>query len=175
MPAQNLVYADRAGHIGYQAPGRIPIRKSGNDGLLPAAGWRPENDWTGDYVPFDGLPSVLDPDEGFVVTANQAVVGTDYPYFLTDDWDHGYRSQRIRDLLEDRSTGRQGVGRRHADLQLDDVNPMAPVLTPYLLDTDLPRGYYQSGQRLLRTGTSTRAPTAARRRTSTWCGATCSR
>ncbi len=102
MPAQNLVYADRAGHIGYQAPGRIPIRKSGNDGLLPAEGWKPENDWTGDYVPFDGLPSVLDPDDGFVVTANQAVTGTDYPYFLTDDWDQGYRSQRIRDLIEDR-------------------------------------------------------------------------
>ena len=43
---------------------------------------------------------MLDPDEGFVVTANQAVIGPDYPYLLTDDWDQGYRSQRIRDLLE---------------------------------------------------------------------------
>ena len=51
VPSQNLVYADREGHIGYQAPGRIPIRKSGNDGRMPAAGWLPENDWTGDYVP----------------------------------------------------------------------------------------------------------------------------
>ena len=152
VPAQNLVYADRAGHIGYQAPGRIPIRKSGNDGLLPADGWKPENDWTGDYVPFDGLPSVLDPDDGFVVTANQAVVGTDYPYFLTDDWDQGYRSQRIRDLMEDRiDMGGKLSVEDMTDLQLDDVNPMAPVLTPYLLDTDLPPGYYQSGQRLLRT------------------------
>ncbi|MEP9362220.1 penicillin acylase family protein [Nocardioides sp. CN2-186] len=152
VPAQNLVYADRAGHIGYQAPGRIPIRKSGNDGLLPVDGWKPENDWTGDYVPFDGLPSVLDPEDGFVVTANQAVTGTDYPYYLTDDWDQGYRSQRIRDLIEDRIDmgGKLSVGDM-SELQLDDVNPMAPVLTPYLLDIDLPRGYFQSGQRLLRT------------------------
>ena len=49
-----MVYADREGHIGYQAPGRIPIRKSGNDGYLPAEGWRADDDWTGDYVPFDG-------------------------------------------------------------------------------------------------------------------------
>lgn len=151
VPAQNLVYADREGHIGYQAPGRIPIRKSGNDGRLPAAGWRPENDWTGDFVPFDGLPSLLDPDEGFIVTANQAVVGRDYPYFLTGDWDRGYRSQRIRDLLEQRlrEDGEVSVDDMLA-LQLDDQNPMAPALTPYLLDVELPRGYYSAGQRLLR-------------------------
>ena len=42
-------------------PACIPIRQSGNDGLLPSAGWRPENDWTGGTSPFDGLPDVLDP------------------------------------------------------------------------------------------------------------------
>ena len=146
VPAQNLVYADTEGHIGYQAPGRVPIRKSGNDGLTPSAGWRPENDWSGQYVPFDALPSVLDPDEGLVVTANQAVTGPSYPYHLTDDWDYGYRSQRIRDLLLDE--GDLSVDEM-ADLQLDDHNAMAPVLVPYLLDVQLPRGYFRGGQRLL--------------------------
>ena len=150
-PAQNLVYADRDGHIGYQAPGRIPIRKSGNDGRQPSAGWRPENDWTGEYVPFEGLPSVLDPKEGFVVTANQAVVDpADYPYFLTDDWDRGYRSERIRDrILDEFSEGGELSIEEMQDLQLDDRNPMAPVLTPYLLDVRLGRGYASAGQRLL--------------------------
>ena len=150
VPAQNLVYADREGHIGYQAPGRIPIRKSGNDGLMPSAGWRPENDWTGDHVPFDGLPNLLDPEAGVIVTANQAVVGPDYPYHLTDDWDRGYRAQRIRDLLDQ---GDQASGLSVddlLDLQLDDRNLMAPTLTPYLLDLDLPGGYYSAGQALLR-------------------------
>ena len=146
VPAQNLVYADRAGHIGYQAPGLVPIRKSGNDGLVPVAGWRPENDWTGDYVPFDGLPNLLDPEEGYIVTANQAVIGPDYPYHLTDDWDAGYRSQRIDDLLADE--GELSV-RDMLDVQLDDRHPLAASLTPYLLDLDLPRGYYSGGQRLL--------------------------
>jgi penicillin amidase len=152
VPAQNIVYADRAGHIGYQASGQVPIRKSGNDGVLPSAGWRSENDWTGELVPYDGLPNVLDPEEGFVVTANQAVVDDEtYPYFLTGDWDRGYRSERIRDRLADRldEAGEVSVAEM-LELQLDDRNPMAPVLTPYLLDVRLRRGYPSDGQRLLR-------------------------
>lgn len=147
VPAQNLVYADREGHIGYQAPGRIPIRKSGNDGRMPAEGWVSANDWTGEYVPFDGLPSVLDPEEGFVVTANQAVIGPDYPYFLTGDWDRGYRSTRIRQVLEEEGELSMDEMTR---LQLDSTNPMAATLVPYLLDVqDLPGGYYSDGQELL--------------------------
>lgn len=147
VPSQNLIYADRSGRIGYQAPGRIPIRKSGNDGTTPSEGWRPENDWTGDYIPFDGLPSVLDPEEGFIVTANQKVIGEDYPYFLTDDWDMGYRSQRIRDLIE--QEGELTVAEM-ADLQLDDRNPLAPALVPRLLDVeDVGGDFYTAGLRLL--------------------------
>ena len=148
VPAQNLVYADREGHIGYQAPGLIPIRQSGNDGSVPTEGWRPENDWTGDFVPFEGLPYVLDPEEGYVVTANQAVAGPDYPYQLTDDWDRGYRANRIRELIE--ADPRLSV-EETAEMQLDDTNPMAATLVPYLLDIeDLGSPYYRDGQDLLR-------------------------
>ena len=153
VPAQNLVYADTQGHIGYQAPGRVPIRKSGNDGLMPVAGWKPENDWSGRYVPYAGLPSVLDPAEGFIVTANQAVIGPDYPYHLADprDWDRGYRSQRIRDLLTAQLAdgGTVSIDDLLAD-QLDTRNPMGPVLTPHLLDQEVPMGYYRNAQHLLR-------------------------
>jgi penicillin amidase len=156
IPAQNVVYADREGHIGYQATGLAPIRKSGNDGRLPSAGWRSENDWTGEFVPFDGLPNVLDPDGGVIVTANQAVAGPDYPYFLTDDWDRGYRSERISSLLdaalvpsEGDSSGTVSLEELSA-MQLDDRTPLGPVLTPYLLDVELPSGYFSAGQRLLR-------------------------
>ncbi|CAN5409850.1 penicillin acylase family protein [soil metagenome] len=154
-PAQNVVYADRDGHIGYQAAGLVPIRKSGNGGRLPSAGWRPENDWTGEYVPYDGLPNVLDPDSGVIVTANQAVTEQDYPYFLTDDWDRGYRSQRIRALIDTALTSTAGgtTGLVSVDdlaaMQLDDRNPLGPILTPYLLEAELPGGYYSDGQRLL--------------------------
>jgi penicillin amidase len=149
-PGQNVVYADTEGHIGYQATGRVPIRKSGNDGLLPAAGWLAENDWTGEYVPYDALPNVLDPESGLVVAANQAAIDPaaagGYPYFLTDDWDRGYRSARIRELLEgDESLTVEDM----SAVQTDARDPMAPVLTPYLLGIDLPPGYFSDGQRLL--------------------------
>ncbi|GAA1917417.1 penicillin acylase family protein [Nocardioides hwasunensis] len=147
VPAQNLVYADREGHIGYQAPGRVPIRGGGNDGTMPVEGWVSANDWTGDDIPFDGLPSVLDPDEGFIVTANQAVIDRRYPYLLTKDWDYGYRSTRIREALVEE--GELSV-QEMADLQLDTTNPMAEALVPYLLDLDVPRGYYRNAQDLLR-------------------------
>lgn len=147
VPAQNMVYADREGHIGYQAPGLVPIRKSGNTGAMPAEGWLSANDWTGDYIPYDALPNVLDPEEGFIVTANQAVIDEDYPYFLTDDWDFGYRSTRIRDLLV--AEGELSV-EEMTRLQLDTANPMAAILVPYLLDIeDLGSAYYRDGQELL--------------------------
>lgn len=148
VPGQNIVYADTAGHIGYQATGRVPIRKSGNDGRLPAAGWRPENDWTGSYVPYDALPSMLDPEAGAVVTANQAVIDPTggYPYFLTDDSDYGYRSARIAELIaEETSLSVEDMAR----IQYDDRNPFAEVLTPYLLDVHAGDDYYDDGQELL--------------------------
>lgn len=98
VPAQNLVYADRQGNIGYQTPGRLPIRGAG-DGTMPQPGWDSSYDWTG-FIPFDDLPVVYNPASGYIVTANNAVTAQDYPYFLGSDWDYGYRAERIVDLIE---------------------------------------------------------------------------
>jgi penicillin amidase len=97
-PSQNFVYADVEGNIGYQAPGRIPIRAAG-DGTMPVPGWTGEYEWVG-TIPFDALPRAFNPEEGYIVTANNAVVGPDYPYLLTMDWAAGYRAQRIVDMIE---------------------------------------------------------------------------
>ena len=98
VPSQNFVYADVEGNIGYQAPGRIPIRASG-DGSMPVPGWTGEYEWV-DYIPFDELPRAFNPPEGYIVTANHAVVGTDYPYFISMDWAPGFRARRIVELIE---------------------------------------------------------------------------
>ena len=99
-PTQNIVYADVDGHIGYHAAGVIPIRKSG-DGTTPYDGSTDAGDWTS-YIPIDKLPQVYDPPSGIVVTANQRIVGTDYPYFLTDSWAQPYRAHRIWTLLNEK-------------------------------------------------------------------------
>jgi len=94
---QNVVYADVDGHIGYYAAGVVPIRKSG-DGSVPYDGSTDAGEWTG-WIPFDKMPHVYDPPGGVIVTANQRIVGTDYPYFLTHSWAQPYRARRIWELL----------------------------------------------------------------------------
>ncbi len=137
VPAQNIVYADTAGHIGYQAPGRVPVRK-GYDGRWPAQGWTGKQEWTG-FADFDDLPRVLDPGDGFIVTANNAVVPADSPVFLTDDWDAGYRAARIRSRLE-ALVARGGVTAEDLmAVQRDTRNNLAPALLPALLRTEVPQ------------------------------------
>jgi penicillin amidase len=131
VPSQNLLYADTAGRIGYQAPGVIPIRK-GYDGKWPVPGWTSEYAWTG-TIPFEELPVITDPDEGYIVTANQAVIGPDYEYFLTDDWSYGARSQRIFDLIEQETSDEDLMtAQEMADIQMDARNELAAFLAPRL-------------------------------------------
>ena len=128
-PSQNFVYADVDGNIGYQTPGRIPIRAKG-DGQLPVPGWTGEYDWI-DTIPFDELPRAYNPPEGYIVTANNAVVGPEYKYFLGMDWDRGYRARRIVDLITAKD---QLTADDMAAIQGDNLNLSAQEIVPYLKD-----------------------------------------
>jgi penicillin amidase len=127
-PSQNFVYADVDGHIGYYAPGRIPIRASG-DGARPAEGWTGAGEWTG-WVPFDALPHIYDPPSHFIVTANHRPEPSDYPYLLGLEWVEPYRAQRILDLLGGRS---KLTTQDFAAIQADTVSLHARTLLPVLL------------------------------------------
>jgi penicillin G amidase len=96
-PTQNIAYADDQGHIGYQAVGLFPIRPAGLSGVpIVETGTAAdsEHEWQG-YVPFEQLPTVLDPDSGIVATANARIAPDDYPYPLALNWDAPYRNERI--------------------------------------------------------------------------------
>jgi penicillin amidase len=97
-PSQSFVYADVNGHIGYYAAGKIPIRRNG-DGSLPYDGTTDAGEWTG-AIPFDKLPHLFDPPSGIIVSANNRIVGSDYPYVITRAWVQPYRARRIYDLLQ---------------------------------------------------------------------------
>jgi penicillin G amidase len=99
-PAQNAVYADISGNIGYIMAARVPIRKKGH-GEIPVPGDTDDYEWTG-YIPFEQLPQALNPDSGLIVTANARVVGPSYKPYLTDHWEEPYRTARIYDLLRDK-------------------------------------------------------------------------
>lgn len=114
-PSQNFVYADTEGNIGYQTPGRMPIRAKGHTGMLPVDGTTSTLEWRG-FIPYENLPSVLNPARGYIATANQALVpfeyyaqlaetladtfGADSHYVFNYLWASGYRGQRIVDMLE---------------------------------------------------------------------------
>jgi penicillin amidase len=97
-PGQNVVYADVEGNIGYQATGKIPIRASG-DGSLPENGSDDAHEWTG-YIPFDKLPSILNPPSGIIATANGRITPEDYPYSISTGWESPWRTARIYRVLE---------------------------------------------------------------------------
>jgi penicillin amidase len=96
-PASNLIWADRHGSIGYKLIGRLPLRRGGCPDL-PKPGWEGEYEWEG-AVPYDELPEVVDPESGFLITANNRIVGDEYPHHITSDWLDGYRARRIEELL----------------------------------------------------------------------------
>ena len=98
IPSQNFVYADVDGNIGYQTPSLIPIRANGQ-GMVPAPGWTGEYEWE-EYIPFEELPTLFNLEQGYIVTANHAVVDEEYPYFIARDWASGDRGQRITDMIE---------------------------------------------------------------------------
>lgn len=126
-PAQNFVYADTQGNIGYYAPGRIPIRAQG-DGSVPVPGQTDAHRWTG-WIPFDQLPHAYNPAQGYIVTANNKAVPDAYPYFITHDWAEPFRAARITELL----TAKTGLTPEDFQrIQSDQTSKQAQELLPLL-------------------------------------------
>lgn len=96
--AFNYVWATADGEIGYHAAGRIPIRPGGM-GYRPRRGWERSSEWAG-VIPFEELPWVENPPQGFFQTANARIAPLDYPWYITADYVRPYRSMRIEQLLE---------------------------------------------------------------------------
>jgi len=102
-PTQNLVYSDDQGHIAYHVVGKIPLRPAGLRGV-PIQESSPADakyEWQG-YIPFDQLPSSVDPPSGFLATANSRVTADNTAYPLTLEWADPYRTQRIYKALQGR-------------------------------------------------------------------------
>lgn len=131
-PALNMVFADRAGNIGYLGAGKIPVRKTG-DGAVPSPGWDDKFAWVG-FIPFENLPREFNPKSGFIVTANNKVIGDDYPYFISRDWASPARARRIQQLLEDQLKDGRAIGLNDMKkIQADTVDLEAADLVAELL------------------------------------------
>ena len=98
VPAHNFLYADRQGNYAYFCAGRFPRRRKG-EGAFPLNGASGTSEWEGD-VPFDELPSLINPPSGVIVTANNRIVDDAYPHELTYLWEPPHRARRIVELLD---------------------------------------------------------------------------
>lgn len=129
-PAQNFVFASKDGTIAYKANGNIPIYENGDDALLPLPGWEKKHEWTG-YIPFDKLPRVVNPDKGFIATANNKIAGDDYPYHISNNWAQPYRYERIAEVLEGND---ELTVTDMKELQMDTVDLQAREFVPLFVN-----------------------------------------
>jgi penicillin amidase len=128
VPSQNMVYADVHGDIGYSLPGKLPMRAKGL-GQVPVPGWTGEYEWLG-YVPFEELPHLYNPEQGYIATANNKVADDDYPHWIGADYISGNRAQRIVELIK--SQEKMGVSDIQA-MQQDLVSPYARRMREILI------------------------------------------
>ncbi|MFJ6012824.1 penicillin acylase family protein [Streptomyces sp. NPDC092952] len=162
VPSQNLIYADTKGNIGYQAPGTIPVRLKG-DGTMPSPGWSSEYGWEKDPIPFEELPYEYNPERGYIVTANQAVIDEkNYSPLLTKDWGYGTRSQRINDLIESKIKDGGKISTEDMQkMQMDNNSAIAALLVPELLKINISDKSVREAQKLLEGWDYTQEPDSA--------------
>ncbi|MEZ4771496.1 MAG: penicillin acylase family protein [Caldilineales bacterium] len=123
--SQNFVIADTQGNIAMQGTGRTPIRAAG-DGRLPVPGWTGEYEWTG-TIPYEQMPFAVNPEIGYLASANNSVVPADYPYLFGTDYAAPFRAQRITDLLAGKDK-----------LSIDDIAAMQADVHPLPTDAIVP-------------------------------------
>jgi penicillin amidase len=145
VPAQNLVYADVDGNIGYQMPGQIPIRANG-DGRFPVPGWTDEYEWTG-FIPFEEQPYTFNPAEGYIATANNQAPPNDYPYLITADWEYGFRANRIVQMIQE-APPKIDIAYIQK-MQGDAFDASAAVLVPVLMQTKISDSHLTEARSLL--------------------------
>lgn len=136
QPTLCWVFADKQGHIGLQSCGRFPQRGGGQIGLAPIPAWDSRNHWQG-FVPIEKLPSLYDPPEGFIATANEEMNPPDLPPLVTQLLP-GYRKRRIDERLRELP---QATLADMQALQYDFVSLQAhallKVFLPHLADGSL--------------------------------------
>lgn len=127
VPGQNIIYADKAGNIAQFAAANIPIRNPNQ--VLIREGWDPDQDWQG-YIPFNRLPKSINPEQGWVANANNAIVEENYSNYITAYWHGDYRYQRIRQYLSRNDIVNEQLFQL---MQNDTYSALAEEVTGYIL------------------------------------------
>jgi penicillin amidase len=127
VPAQNFIYADVSGNIGYQLAGRIPVRTY-ETGLIPQEAHDSGYSWS-NWIPFERMPALSNPPKGYIITANNRIVDNSSAYY-SELWEPPFRAMRIEELIQSKS-----VLSLHdmKMIQFDKLNILARQTVPFLL------------------------------------------
>lgn len=126
--SENIAYADADGNIGMLTAAGIPIREG--NGIFIAPGDTSLYDWKG-IVAFDEVPREINPEKGFLASANNRTVGTEYPYYISNWFDLPHRIERITESLG--SMDNIGIAEMQK-LQADQVSEFAEDIVPFFLE-----------------------------------------
>jgi penicillin amidase len=128
VPAQNFVYADEEGNIGYVFGGKIPVRDNSSISFV-YDGTTSKYDWKG-FVSQNELPSFLNPKENYIATANNKTE-KNFKYYISDVWEPPSRIERIEKLLTQKN--KHSI-HDYMNYQMDIVSPYAEKITQYILN-----------------------------------------
>lgn len=128
VPGLNFMYGDVEGNIAMYSVAKLPIRTG--DPITLRAGWDPDQNWKG-FIPFDELPRVINPEDGWIANANNKLTTDGYPYYIATFWEPPSRIERIEQILlnNDNFTYRD-----FESLQNDSYSNFAAKLTPIILE-----------------------------------------
>lgn len=127
-PAQNFVFASRDNDIAITSNGKLPVKWKGQ-GKFVLDGTLAGHDWQG-WIPYDQLPTVRNPERGYVSSANQFPADTTYPYYLNWSFAHPSRAMRINERLD---RMQQATADSLRALQNDNYHVDARRILPRLL------------------------------------------
>jgi penicillin amidase len=150
-PMQNVVMADVSGKVAYKAVGKVPLRSPDNDimGVAPSPGWEARYDWTG-WLPYAQTPqadAAAIAQQGWLATANQRIHASDYPHFITSDWEPAYRHDRIDALLA--AVPKHDLASMQA-IHKDQLSMSTLKLLPYLRNVPVSHPLGPTAQALLK-------------------------
>jgi len=145
IPGENMVWADTAGHIGWQAVGIAPIRRNWS-GLVPVPG-DGRYEWDG-YLPIKAKPHIFDPPSGYFASANNDLIPPGYPYrdAVGWSWSDPYRWARISEVL---GSGRKFTIMDMQRLQTDYLSIPARTLVPLLAELTARDANVERARRML--------------------------
>ena len=145
IPGENMIWADTQGNIGWQAVGIAPVRNN-YSGLVPVPG-DGRYEWAG-YLPIIQKPNELNPEKGFIATANQNVTPNEYDNWnaIGYSWSDPYRGDRVNEVLtKDDQLSREDM----KNLQVDVTSLPAKILIPFLGKIDFEEFETEQKNRLL--------------------------